>query len=246
MHGHSLIVTDQASGADVAWTRACVGEDSYVSAPYRLFAFDFDGTIADTGDCVFAALTTALTRHRLPLVDRDTAIALMGLPLPQVFRELTANAYTDDQYDQLVVGYRETYRDVLPDKTAAFPGIRAALEYLTGRGAVCTVATSKKTEFAVSSARHLGLDSYFAFYIGDDLITHSKPDPQMLHHTLAKAGVTPAHAVMVGDAVTDIQMGQAIGMDTIAVTWGAHQADALAAASPTHIIDTAAALTRFA
>jgi phosphoglycolate phosphatase/pyrophosphatase PpaX len=217
-----------------------------VSAPYRLFAFDFDGTIAETSDCVFAALTATLTRHRLPLVDREAVVTLTGLPLLQVFRELTANAYSDAQYDQLVAGYRETYRDLLPHKTAAFPGVRAALEYLNGHGAVCTVATSKKTEFAVSSARHLGLDSYFAFYIGDDLVARSKPDPQMLHHTLAKTGVAPAHAVMVGDAVTDIQMGQAIGIDTIACTWGAHRADTLTAASPTHLIDTAAALTRFA
>jgi phosphoglycolate phosphatase-like HAD superfamily hydrolase len=39
---------------------------------------------------------------------------------------------------------------------------------------------------------------------------------------------------------------QAIGMDTIAVTWGAHTADALAAASPTHVVASPEALTDFA
>jgi phosphoglycolate phosphatase/pyrophosphatase PpaX len=163
----------------------------------------------------------------------------------RVFRELTANTYSEARYDRLVADYRAAYRDLLPHKTRAFAGIRAALEYLTDHHAVCTIATSKKTEFARASAHHLELDGYFAFCIGDDLVTCSKPDPEMLERTLATVGVNPAHAVMVGDAVTDIQMGQAIGMDTIAVTWGAHPVDALTAASPTHIVDTADALTRF-
>lgn len=50
---------------------------------------------------------------------------------------------------------------------------------------------------------------------------------------------------MVGDAVTDMEMGQATVMDTIAVTWGAHPVDVLAATSPSHIVDNPAALTRY-
>jgi phosphoglycolate phosphatase/pyrophosphatase PpaX len=215
------------------------------TATYGLFVFDFDGTIADTSDCVLAAFAATLVRHQMPAIDRDAIIARMGIPLPQIFRELTANTYSDARYDQLVADYRTTYRDLVPHKTRAFPGVRSALEYLTDHHAVCTIATSKKTEFARASARHLELDGYFAFCIGDDLVTRPKPDPEMLQRTLARTGVSPAHAVMVGDAVTDIQMGQAIGMDTIGVTWGAHPVDTLTAALPTHVVDTASALTRF-
>lgn len=208
--------------------------------------FDFDGTIADSSGCIVASFVATLARHRMSAVDREAIIHRMGLPLGQVFRELTDNAHTDIRYDQLVADYRSIYRELLPHRTRAFPGIQAALKHLTDNHAVCTIATSKKTELALASARHLGLDSYFTFCIGDDLVTHSKPHPDMLERTLAKTGIDAVHAVMVGDAVTDIQMGQAIGMDTIAVTWGAHPTDALRATSPTHIIDTADELTRFA
>jgi phosphoglycolate phosphatase/pyrophosphatase PpaX len=220
-------------------------EDNRVTASYRLFVLDLDGTIADSTDCVVASFTATLARHQMSAVDRDAIIHRMGLPLPQVFRELTNNGYSNAHYDQLATDYRSTYRDLLPHKTRAFPGVNAALKYLTDNHAVCTIATSKSTELALASAQHLELDGYFSFCIGDDRVTHSKPHPDMLERSLAKSGISAVHAVMVGDAVTDIQMGQAAGMDTIAVTWGAHPVDVLTAASPTHLIDTADGLTRF-
>lgn len=69
--------------------------------------------------------------------------------------------------------------------------------------------------------------------------------PQMLERTLAETGFSIADAVMIGDATTDIQMGNAIGMDTIAVTWGAHNRDQFRATNPTHVVDKPCELTRF-
>jgi phosphoglycolate phosphatase len=211
---------------------------------YRLFVFDFDGTLADTGDCVTASFAVALARNGLPPVEPARIVALMGRSLPEVFRELTG-IRDAERVEQLVADYRGTYRLLVPERTKAFPGVLAALEQLTTAGVVCTVATSKKTEFARISARHLGLDRYLRLYIGDDLVTRKKPDPEMLERTLTEIGSSVADAVMIGDATTDIEMGQAIGMDTIAVTWGAHSRDQLLAAGPTHIIGSAAELPRF-
>ncbi|MGH3832718.1 MAG: HAD family hydrolase [Pseudonocardiaceae bacterium] len=211
---------------------------------YRLFVFDFDGTLANSGDCVIASFAGALDNAGLPAVDPALIVAHMGRSLPEVFREVTRGVHDDTRIDQLVADYRAIYRRLLPEKTKTFPGIDTALKHLTATGAVATVATSKKTEFAIISARHLGIDDHITLYIGDNLVTNKKPHPEMLERTLAETGIAPGAAVMIGDA-TDIEMGQAIGMDTIAVTWGAHPLNQLHAAAPTHIIDTAAELRRF-
>jgi phosphoglycolate phosphatase/pyrophosphatase PpaX len=213
---------------------------------YQLFVFDFDGTLADSGECVIASFAGALERNRLPPVDPELIVHHMGRSLPDVFRELTGNVHDDTRIQQLVADYRNIYRTLLPEKTHAFPGIAEALQHLAAAGAVCTVATSKKTEFAVVSARHLGIDGHFTLYIGDDLVTNKKPHPEMLERTLAETGIPAVAAVMIGDATTDIDMGNALGIDTIAVTWGAHPIDRLRAAGPTHIIDSAAQLQQFA
>jgi phosphoglycolate phosphatase/pyrophosphatase PpaX len=140
-----------------------------VSVAYRLFVFNLDGTVADASDCVVASFAAALARHRIPAVDHGAVIGRVGLPLSQVFCELTDNAYEDDRYGQLVADYRSAYRRLLPHNTNAFPGTHAVLKYLTGKQAVYTIATGKKTEFALASARHVGLDGYFTCCVGDDL-----------------------------------------------------------------------------
>jgi phosphoglycolate phosphatase len=48
--------------------------------------------------------------------------------------------------------------------------------------------------------------------------------------------------VMIGDTAFDVAMGRAAGMRTIAVTWGYHPRDRLAAAGPDLVIDDYAAL----
>jgi phosphoglycolate phosphatase len=242
-------LTDLRNGREInryqlvaRWRRRCedMGDETY-----QLFVFDFDGTLADSSECVVASFAGALERNRLPPVDPELIVHHMGRSLPEVFRELTGRVH-DEIIQQLVADYREIYRTLLPEKTYAVPGIAEALHHLTGADAVCTVATSKKTEFAVVSARHLGIDAHFTLYIGDDLVTNKKPHPEMLERTLAETGIPPVAAVMIGDATTDIDMGNALGVDTIAVTWGAHPVDRLRAAGPTHIIDSAAQLQQFA
>jgi phosphoglycolate phosphatase len=98
------------------------------------------------------------------------------------------------------------------------------------------VATSKNTEFAVLSSQHLGIDRYIDLVVGDDKVTYKKPHPEMLHLILSHLHIDTSQAAMIGDAVTGIQMGNAAGMDTIAVTWGAHPEALLRAAHPTRIV----------
>lgn len=213
---------------------------------YRLFVFDFDGTLGDTGDCVVASFQGALEQNQLQQASREKIIHHMGLSLPQVFRSLTNEAYDNEIYDKLVADYRNLYRKYLTEKTKSFPGIKEALKHIKEMGGLCSIATSKKTEFAELSCKHLGLDPFIDLYIGDDKVKNKKPDPEMLHDTLDHFdGIAVDQAVMIGDATTDIIMGKAINMDTIAVTWGAHTRDALTEAEPTYIINHAKDLQTF-
>lgn len=214
---------------------------------YKLFVFDFDGTLGDTGECVVASFQGALKQNQLQQASREEIIHRMGLSLPQVFRSLTEEAYDDETYDKLVTDYRSLYRTYLTEKTKSFPGVKETLKYIKEMGALCSIATSKKTEFAELSCKYLDLDPFIDLYIGDDKVKNKKPDPEMLQNTLEYFdGITIDEAVMIGDATTDIVMGKAINMDTIAVTWGAHTRDALAESEPTYIVSRAEDLKAFA
>jgi NagD protein len=72
-----------------------------------------------------------------------------------------------------------------------------------------------------------------------------KPQPTMAHGALARLGVRPEEAVMVGDRLeTDIRMAQAVGMRSCLVLTGVTTGDTVSTASPapTWMLDSLAAL----
>lgn len=211
---------------------------------YKLFIFDFDGTLGDTKECVIASFQKALVQNNLLEAPREYIIQYMGLSLPTSFRKLTDNRLPDRAYEKLVSDYRTYYRTFLTQKTRIFPEVKETLQKLKEQGKLISIATSKKTAFARLSCKFLSIEPYIDLFIGDDMVTKKKPDPEMLHMTLKKLTTKKSDAVMIGDSTFDIEMGNAIGMDTIAVTWGAHAKEILATAKPTHIINTFSELLR--
>ena len=212
---------------------------------YKLFIFDFDGTLGDTKECVVASFQKSLSHNNLSIADRNKIIQLMGISLPDVFRKLTHAKLDDAMYEKLVTDYRMFYKDFLVSKTQIFPDVAKTLKILKEKKILCSIATSKKTEFAILSCKYLRIDTYIDFYIGDDMVTQKKPNPEMLTVTLKKLNINKLDAVMIGDSTFDIDMGNAIQMDTIAVTWGSHSLQLLKSANPTYTINKFSELLQF-
>ena len=62
--------------------------------------------------------------------------------------------------------------------------------------------------------------------------TRSKPDPLMLLELLEELAVAPAHTLMVGDTLHDLNMATNAGVASIAVDYGAHSRARLLGAEP--------------
>lgn len=213
---------------------------------YKLFIFDFDGTLGDTKECIIASFQKSLSHNHLPFADRNEIIQLMGVSLPNVFKKLVHKELDDAMYEKLIADYRTFYREFLVTKTKIFPEVMKTLKILKEKNILCTIATSKKTEFAILSCKYLGIDQYIDFYIGDDMVTQKKPDPEMLIITLKKLHINKQEAFMIGDSTLDIDMGNAIDVNTIAVTWGSHAPELLKSANPTYTINKFSELLKFA
>lgn len=217
----------------------------FIQKSYKAFVFDFDGTLGDTKECVVAAFQKALSQNELPVAEIEQIIHFMGLSLKDVFKKLTSELMMETMYEKLVSDYRACYREFLVQKTFLFPEVVETLEKLKRGNILLSIATSKKTEFALLSCQHLHIDKYFDLYVGDDMVTHKKPHPEMLLYTLDQLKIDKSDAVMVGDSTFDIEMGNAIGMDTIAVSWGAHPITLLQSTKPSYMIHQFSELTQF-
>lgn len=69
------------------------------------------------------------------------------------------------------------------------------------------LASTDNVEKIAIAVDTLNLSEYLSGSIGGNEVTKSKPEPEMILTLAAKAGIDVSRTVMVGDAVTDVMMG---------------------------------------
>jgi phosphoglycolate phosphatase len=128
--------------------------------------------------------------------------------------------FTPAHIDALLQDYVVHYGDHIADRSRPFPGVEAALDALARRGDRLAVCTNKLEWLSRRLLDALELTPRFATICGQDTFGMRKPDPEVLRRTVAAAGGTLAHAIMVGDSGTDVRVARAAGVPVVAVDFG--------------------------
>ncbi len=77
-----------------------------------------------------------------------------------------------------------------------------------------------------------------------DTINH-KPHPDPIFFGLKKIGITPNHALSIGDLPRDIISSKNAGVTTVGVTWGCENIDALVSTTPDKICNSVKELEEY-
>lgn len=109
--------------------------------PYRLIAFDFDGTLADSLDSFLAALSEASRMHGFRDATPELRPALRGMSARDIIRALDADVESAARDD----------RHASPDAAARrasglVPGVGETFDALAARGIRIAIATSNTEE----------------------------------------------------------------------------------------------------
>jgi phosphoglycolate phosphatase len=202
---------------------------------------DLDGTLADSTAGIVETFNKTLVSGGYAARAGYEIVPLIGLPLQAMFaRFLPAPEHA--AIPALVEAYRAIYAAEAIPTTRLFPGVAHTLAQLKHAGRLLSIASSKQRPTSHQVLTLCDVADLFDLIVGNDCVTQPKPNPEMLLLTLDQLGCRPGEALMVGDSVHDIVMGQAAGVDTCAVTYGAGAAAELQALKPTYIIDSFAAL----
>lgn len=201
-----------------------------------LLIFDWDGTLCDSTGIIVQAMRQAAVELGWQEPSVDSVRNIIGLGLPEALQALFPDASTADKA-AVRDGYRKYYLQADKDSPAElYPHVLDTLEQLRLSGHQLAVATGKSRQGLDRVLSNLDLAGFFhGSRCADE--TASKPNPLMLHQLLKEFGSGPADAVMVGDTEYDLDMGQRAGMDTIAVSYGAHAPERLSAYSPAMCMD---------
>ncbi|MGE0784310.1 MAG: HAD family hydrolase [Sandaracinaceae bacterium] len=209
---------------------------------YDTVLFDLDGTILNSIELILDSYRHTLSAHGLPPRTDDDVLSGLGQTLEDQFvRWFGATAPVEALIATYVAHNLENHDRL----TSPYPGVTELIHRLDARGVPMAIVTSKRRQGALRGLERLDLRAAFRVVVGADDVTRHKPDPAPVLLALERLGRSAGRGVVfVGDATHDLHAGRAAGVSTIAVTWGAADREALAAAHPDHLVDTADELAR--
>ena len=197
---------------------------------YKLLIFDWDGTIIDSAARIVSSMQKAARDLDQPELTDDAVRNIIGLGLPEAIRALIPDV-DDAIIPPLRERYGHYYLNADDTPTALFEGVEETLVNLRQKGFRLAVATGKSRRGLQRVFGDTGLEYLFETSRCADETT-SKPHPHMLEEILDETGLAATDAVMIGDTEFDLEMGVRAGMDTIAVSYGAHHIDRLMQYNP--------------
>lgn len=207
--------------------------------PYRVVLFDLDGTLADTIELIVNSGQHAFRTVLGLEVARADILRHLGRPLHQHLGEY---ANSPEQLEDLVRTYRGYQVEHHDRLTRAYDGVNDLVRWLASDGRTLGVVTSKIEPLARRALRLLNIEQHFPVVVGLESTTKHKPEPEPVLHAMERIGAAPHETCYVGDSPFDIASGNAAGVASIAVTWGAFTEDDLLAHRPTRVARSAAEL----
>ncbi len=191
----------------------------------RAIVFDLDGTLVDSLPDIVGSFQDAFTELGLTPPAAEAVRGRVGLPLDAMYADFAPT----ERIAALVDAYRRIYPQRFTRTSRPFPGVPEMLAELRGHGFLLAVATTKRSDMATRFVAAMGLTEALDHVQGTDGFPH-KPAPDVVHRALAALDADGTW--MVGDTTHDVGAGKAAGLATFAVTWGTHDAEALAEAAP--------------
>ena len=96
-------------------------------------------------------------------------------------------------------------------------GVFELLDYLKEQGKNIALATSTRRQTVLYQLEQAGILNYFDEIITGDMVTKSKPDPEIYLMACEKIGVDPQNAFAIEDSYNGIRSAQAGGLRAIMV-----------------------------
>lgn len=199
------------------------------------YFFDFDKTLANTGNVSVTATENAFKSFGLTVPSKDQILDKMGIPAEVSFPQMARQKLSDNEVQQLVQKFRVLYQQEELNNTELYPGVKSLLTQLWQAKKQLFIVSSKATQPLKRNLNHLGILDYFTMIEGCDLVTKFKPDPEGINLLVQKFNLRKDESIMIGDARYDLQMGKNAGVKTCGATWGAFNVKSLIAEHPTYL-----------
>lgn len=182
---------------------------------------DIDGTLVDSNDAHTHAWIQAMAvyGHRVPFT---RVRPLIGMGGDKVLPETLGIAKDSEEGQQISARRKAIFLSQYVPNLHPFPAARELLQHMHGQGLKLIVATSSEPDELQQLLQVIGphIQDLFEERTSARDVKHSKPDPDVMHAALQRAGARPDKALMIGDTAYDIESATRVAVETIAFRCG--------------------------
>ena len=194
----------------------------------KLFLFDFDGVLIDSLETYERAVTLCLEKIGKPIVKNRVDFL---------------NLFDENFYEAIVVRgidlgeYMEASKDIIArinyDEMTPFYDLAPVLDKLAKDNTLAVISSNDSEAINAVMSRHK-YNGYFEEVFGSDFMFSKR---KKIIHAMERFRGERDNTFYIGDTTGDIKEGRMAGVRTVAVTWGWHSREKLAAAGPDYLID---------
>jgi HAD superfamily hydrolase (TIGR01509 family) len=207
--------------------------------PIEAVLFDIDGTLVDSNYLHIDTWDRAFTEAAHP-VENWRIHRAIGMDSAELLKALLG-----DDPAGVGDGAKELHGEYYTAEAARlrpFDGAAELLRALVARGIAVVLATSAPEDELKILLRVLDLKEGEVATTSSSDVGTAKPEPGIIQAALAKAGVTPERAVMVGDTIWDVIAAKRAGVATVGVRSGGVAEEELTGAGAIEVHDGPRAL----
>ena len=214
----------------------------WISVRYDVYLFDFDGTIADTGEGIRRSVAYSLERLGYDVPEKAVLDRFIGPPLHDTYVALFD--MTDEQAERAVQVYRERYLDIGLYESWLYPGIAELLKALHDGGAWVGLASAKPQMMVERLSERFSIAPYLNVISGTGLDRHSADKRDLLLRALPD-GADRRRACMAGDRRFDIEAARDLGIAAVGANYGYAPPGELRQAGADVVFDDVAAMAKW-
>lgn len=175
--------------------------------------FDMDGVIFDSEQCYIDIYREILTRDGIDFIEQACidAIGANWLRTREIWRE-----YYGDSFD--FEPYHQEAREILRGRSFPVkPYVNEIFDYLKAQEIPIALASSTREESVMRMLTEAGLTEKFDAIICGDMVSHSKPHPEIFLTAAQRLGADPADCYVIEDSYNGIRCAHNAGMHPIMV-----------------------------
>ena len=184
---------------------------------YKAVVFDMDGVIFDSERAVMQCWKVVASRHNIPDIEK-AILACTGTTMVRT-REIMLNLYgADFPYDEYARESSAIFHSRydggrLPMK----PGVKELLTFLNEHDKKIALASSTRQQVVTDELRDAGIIEYFDRIICGDMVSRSKPAPDIFLKACEELNISPSDSYAIEDSYNGIRAAHAGGLHPIMV-----------------------------